>query len=90
MDDIKRWSMKLLLLSGVITIFVLAYILSRISPETRDFKVLESRLAALNTSNHLGSATPGLGAVQEDNAEEQFFEAMQCSDSDVLVTQGRK
>jgi hypothetical protein len=90
MDDIKRWSMKLLLLSGVITIFVLAYILSRISPGTRDVKVLESRLAALNMSNHLGSATPGLGAVQEDNAEEQFFEAMQCSDSDVLVTQGRK
>ena len=93
MDDVKRWSVKLLIISGVITIFVLAFILSRISPETRGVKMLESGLTASRILNHVGSANSGLDPVQEVSsaaADEQFLKAMQCANGDNLVTQGRK
>ena len=92
-EDVKRLSMKLLLISGVAAIFVLAYILSRISPETRGIRVLASCPTALKNQNHRSPLTPGLGAVQKDSAaaaDEHFLESMQCTDPDVLVKMGRR
>ena len=92
-EDAKRLSMKLLLISGVAAIFVLAYILSRISPEARGIRVLASRPTASKNQSHRKPDTPGLGAVQKDSAaaaDEHFLESMQCTDPDVLVKMGRR
>ncbi len=93
MDDVNLWSKKLLLISAIITIFVLAFILSRISPETRGVKIFGPRQTASKILNDHSSASSGLGAAQEANAaaaDEQYSKAMQCTDGDALVSLGRK
>jgi hypothetical protein len=81
--NLKSISINLLAATAVAAIFVIAYILSRISPETRR----TVRIMRLHP------ATSGVDNRQDDvvNAEAtQFCEAMQSADPDDLVKNGRK
>ena len=93
MDGIKSFSTSLLIGSCVATIFVLAYILSRISPETRRITKLErhpcaSSLKTSTVANAIGAAQ---SSREGDAAAEdaQFCDAMLCTDPDALVKLGR-
>ncbi len=92
MDDIKSFSTSLLIGSCVATIFVLAYILSRISPETRRITKLErhpcaSTLKTSTVANAIGAQSNREGDAAAEDA--QFCDAMLCTDTDALVKLGR-
>ena len=92
MDDIKSLSSKLLTISAIIAIFVLAYILSRINPESRRIRTLQRHPCA-TSEKHCSSAD---ALIAEHNrlkdeaaaADASFHEAMQCTDANVLVKLG--
>ena len=92
--DLKSVSINLLAATSVAAIFVLAYILSRIRPETRRNARARLRPAASFAENHGASgAAEAVRHRQEDAVaaeETQFCEAMQSVDPDDLVKQGRK
>ncbi len=93
MEDIKSFSIKLLIISAVVAIFVLAYILSRISPENCRIRTLQRHPCATSVKNC--SSADALIAEQNrlkdeaTAADARFCEAMQCTDADVLVKLGR-
>lgn len=91
LEDVKLWSKKLLIVSAVVSIFVLAYILSRINPEIPGIKTWGKHPAASKVQPGHAAGIPcssreGCAAT----AAAQFCEAMQCRDADALVSMGLK
>jgi hypothetical protein len=93
MEDIKRASGNLLFVSAIVAIFVLAYILSRISPETRRMRILQRHPGA--SSAKTSPSTNAVRAAEERSehdpaaADLQFCEAMRCTNADDVVKLGR-
>jgi hypothetical protein len=91
LEDVKVWSKKLLIVSAVVSILVLAYILSRINPEIPGIKTWGKHPAASKVQPGLDAGIPcssqeGRAAI----AAAQFCEAIQCRDADALVSMGLK
>ncbi len=93
MEDIKRASGNLLFVSAIVAIFALAYILSRINPETRRMRILQRQPAA--SSAKTSPSTNAVRAAEERSehdlgaADLQFCEAMRCTNADDVVKLGR-
>jgi len=93
--NLKSVSINLLAATAVAAIFVIAHILSRISPETRRTVRIMRLHPATSGVGNLGDAgvAEAVHNRQDDvvNAEAtQFCEAMQSADPDDLVKNGRK